>query len=81
MTSDGDGVVRVRPEVMTWPRRRRAPSIISGVIKTKKEVAWENDPIEIPCYKPQFFVVWKFTQNQTIKVMQKKARGYFDFWI
>ena len=67
-TSSGrDGlVVVVRPEVKTWRRRRRSSPSLAFHMKTV--VAWENDPVEIACLDPQLFVLWKFTQNQTIQV-------------
>ena len=62
-------------EMMQEEKRIARENVISGVIQTKEKVAWENDPIEIPCYKPRFFVVWKFTKNQTLKVITKDGPG------
>ena len=67
VSSKNGALMFVSPD-MTWPRPRRAPSTATNAVRTKKKVAWENEPLEIACENPHYFVLWRFTQNRTIQV-------------
>ena len=58
----------MKPEFQ-WPRRRRAPALASGAVHLRKKWGWINESMTLECEpKPKYFVVWKFTQNQTVQV-------------